>query len=194
VTVPGRLRGAVRPHPSPRQVDQRGIASSLPVALVSLAVVSLAGVALVADDIDDPSTGTAVAVGAASSEQPAPSRTSRRPSPDQRGDRGASEPSPEREPKKPQVRRAEVYVEVYNNSGISGLAASTAAEIASGGWQVVGSDNWYGTISASTVYYPERLRAAATMLGKDLGIQRLQPAIAPMRLDRLTVILTTDYA
>jgi hypothetical protein len=32
------------------------------------------------------------------------------------------------------------------------------------------------------------------MLGKDLGIQRLQPAIAPMRLDRLTVILTTDYA
>ena len=95
---------------------------------------------------------------------------------------------------KPDVRRGEVYVEVYNNSGISGLAGSTASKIYGAGWQVVGSDNWYGTIPQSTVYYPERLDAAAKMLARDLGIKRLKPAISPMRFDRLTVILTGDYA
>jgi hypothetical protein len=104
----------------------------------------------------------------------------------------------ERKPKKkvprPAVRRGETYVEVYNNSGISGLAASAAARAQGVGWQVVGADNWYGTIPASTVYYPSRLRAAAVLLGKDLGITRLKPSIAPMRGDRLTVILTSDYS
>jgi len=92
------------------------------------------------------------------------------------------------------LRRGEVYVEVYNNSGISGLASSTASTIAGAGWQVVGSDNWYGTISASTVYYPGRLEDEAKLLAKDLGIKRMKPAISPMRLDRLTVILTADFS
>jgi hypothetical protein len=94
----------------------------------------------------------------------------------------------------PAVRRGDVYVEVYNNSGISGLAGSTASRLSGAGWQVVGSDNWYGTIPSSTVYYPERLEAAAKMLARDLGVKRLKPAISPMRLDRLTVILTADAA
>ena len=96
--------------------------------------------------------------------------------------------------KKKVVRRGGTYVEVYNNSGISGLAGSTAARAQGAGWQVVGSDNWYGTIAASTVYFPERLKDQAELLGKDLGIKRLKPAIAPMRGDRLTVILTSDYS
>ncbi len=91
------------------------------------------------------------------------------------------------------MRRGDTYVEVFNNSGISGLAGSTAARAQGAGWQVVGSDNWYGTIPASTVYYPPRLHDQAELLGKDLGIARLKPSIAPMRGDRLTVILTRDY-
>ena len=59
------------------------------------------------------------------------------------------------------VRRGGTYVEVYNNSGISGLAGSTAARAQGAGWEVVGSDNWYGTIAASTVYFPERLKDQA---------------------------------
>ena len=82
---------------------------------------------------------------------------------------------------------------MFNNSGISGLAGSTAARAQGAGWQVVGSDNWYGTIPASTVYYPARLHEQAVLLGKDLGIARLKPSIAPMGGDRLTVILTRDY-
>jgi hypothetical protein len=66
--------------------------------------------------------------------------------------------------------------------------ATTATGI---GWQIVGTDNWYGgNIPSNTVYYPPRLKAAAKVLGLDLGIQRVVPAVDPMRLDRLTIILT----
>jgi hypothetical protein len=107
-------------------------------------------------------------------------------------------PAPVREPvekrrKKLPVRRGDTFVEVFNNSGISGLAGSTAARAQGAGWQVVGSDNWYGTIAATTVYFPPRLERQAALLGKDLGIARVKPAIAPMGGDRLTVILTSDY-
>ena len=90
------------------------------------------------------------------------------------------------------MKRSRTYVEVYNNSGITGLAGRVAGKAADAGWQVVGSDNWYGTIPATTVYYPQRLKAEAKVLGLDLGIRRLAPAVDPMRLDRLTVILTGD--
>ena len=83
---------------------------------------------------------------------------------------------------------------MFNNSGISGLAGSTAARAQGAGWQVVGSDNWYGTIPTSTVYYPQRLEKAAKMLALDLGIRRTAPAVNPMRLDRLTIILTGPLA
>ncbi|MDX6326100.1 MAG: hypothetical protein QOK15_2454, partial [Nocardioidaceae bacterium] len=102
-------------------------------------------------------------------------------------------PKPSKPPK-PQVDRSKVYVVVFNNSNVSGLAGRVAAQASQIGWQVVGSDNWYGTIPATTIYYPQRLEAAAKLLSKDLGIQRVLPAIDPMSMDRLTVILTADYA
>jgi len=91
-------------------------------------------------------------------------------------------------------RRDSVYVSVFNNSNVSGLAASTAERIGAVGWQVVGSDNWYGTIPATTIYYPDRLEKAAKMLSRDIGVPRLMPAVDPMSMDRLTVIVTADYA
>ncbi len=84
----------------------------------------------------------------------------------------------------------QAYVEVYNNSTISGLAAQTASELQDAGWNVVGTDNWYGNIPETTVYYPDRLRAQARLLAADLGVGRVRPAVSPMRFDRLTVILT----
>lgn len=96
--------------------------------------------------------------------------------------------------KRPAVKRSQVYVEVFNNSGVTGLAGRTATQITDAGWNVVGTDNWYGTIPASTVYYPPRLHAAAQALGRDLGVRRILPAVEPMRFDRLTLILTADRA
>lgn len=155
---------------------------SAPVAMLSLAAVVLAGVAFVST-VGDSDTVTAAARPVTAAPSPTPSRSAPK-----RVITKKAKPEPKA------LRRADVYVEVYNNSGISGLASSTASTIAGAGWQVVGSDNWYGTISASTVYYPGRLEDEAKLLAKDLGIKRLKPAISPMRLDRLTVILTADFS
>ena len=109
----------------------------------------------------------------------------------------SAEPSPtptvtEKARPKPQVKRGEVYVEVYNNSGIKGLAATTATRATDVGWAVVGEDNWYGVVPTSTVYFPPRLKAAGKQLALDLGIKRTAPAVGVMKRDRLTIILTTD--
>jgi len=123
--------------------------------------------------------------------EPASESPSTRPEPSPPSEQSAS-PSKqprEREPRKPNPER-DAYVEVYNNSGISGLANETAAMLQDTGWKVVGADNWYGSIPANTVYYPDRLHDVARLLADDLGIGRLHTAVAPMRFDRLTVILT----
>jgi hypothetical protein len=164
--------------------DERGLAPSSPLALLSVGAVVLAGVVFVVTNgaADEPTASAAP--GASAAVRSGPSASAHRSVP----------PAPRHRRATPVVHRGQTYVEVFNNSGIHGLAGSTASRAQGAGWQVIGSDNWYGTIPASTVYYPPRLEAAATLLGKDLGIGRLKPAIAPMRGDRLTVILTSDYA
>ena len=174
-----------------RRNDERGIAVPSPIALVSLAAVVLAGVAFVSTSGEaDKPTDTARPVTAAPS--PTPSQTAKQPVIKKKTNEPAR-PRKSHEKKAP-VRRSDVYVEVFNNSGITGLAGTTANTIAGAGWQVVGSDNWYGTIPASTVYYPDRLQKPAQALAQDLGISRIMPSISPMRFDRLTVILTSDYS
>lgn len=98
------------------------------------------------------------------------------------------------EPKEEPLDRSAVYVVVFNNSGITGLAGQYSGAATNLGWQVVGSDNWYGTIPTSTVYYPAQLAEAGEQLALDLGIGRVAPAVDPMSPDRLTVILTADAA
>jgi LytR cell envelope-related transcriptional attenuator len=146
---------------------------SSPLALMAAAAVALAGVGFLLTDEEAAPESAVLAVG------PAP-----------------VEPTVTIEARKtkPPVKRSSVYIDVYNNSNITGLASGTAARIQSAGWQVVGSDNWYGTIPATTIYFPERLREAARLLSKDLGIERVLPAVEPMNMDRLTLILTADFA
>jgi LytR cell envelope-related transcriptional attenuator len=177
-----------------RRRDQRGIALSSPLALLAAGAVVVAGAAFVFTGGNDPNTtdrATQAAAPARSAPTATAAPTTTAPTPPAKK---VTKKQHKKRAKKPVVRRGDTYVEVYNNSGISGLAGSTASRAQGAGWQVVGSDNWYGTIPASTVYYPPRLYAQAQMLGKDLGISRLKPAIAPMRGDRLTVILTSDYS
>jgi hypothetical protein len=95
---------------------------------------------------------------------------------------------------KPEVKRGRYYVVVFNNSNVRGLAGKTGDRVERAGWRLVGTDNWYGTVDATTVYFPSGKKAAATLLAQDLGISRVRPSIPPMRSDRLTVILTGDYA
>lgn len=97
---------------------------------------------------------------------------------------------PPRDRARPPAERRTAYVEVYNNSGVTGLAGQSAAVLQDTGWRVVATDNWYGEIPSNTVYYPEQLRGQARQLARDLGVDRLHVAVAPMSFDRLTVILT----
>ena len=166
--------------------NERGVVFPSPVVMLSVVAVAMAGVAYVATQSETP-VEREVATVAQPQEEP---RASKRVP----AQRLPTKNPPTIKKAEPVVERGKVYVEVYNNSGITGLAGATAAQASDAGWQVVGSDNWYGTISASTVYYPQRLEAAAKLLALDLGIGRVVPAIEPMDLDRLTVILTADAA
>ncbi|WP_299050306.1 LytR C-terminal domain-containing protein [uncultured Nocardioides sp.] len=163
--------------------DERGVAFPSPLVLLSIVAVAMAGLAFLVTSGDDEADQARVVTSTPSS---TPSAS---PSPTEQPSRT---PKPKPSPKP--VERGEVFVEVYNNSGITGLAAGFSETAAAAGWQVVGSDNWVGTIPSSTVYFPPRLEREAESLARDLGISRLMPAVAPMRFDRLTVILTGDVA
>lgn len=159
--------------------DERGVAYPSPLVMLSVIAIAMAGIAFVATKDQPEQERRVETVASAQEESPAAEP--------------APEPAPEPVPVEPQklaVERAQVYVEVYNNTGIRGLAAETASKVSGAGWQVVGTDNWVGTIPAPTVYFPKRLKAAAELLALDLGIQRVQPSVAPMKQDRLTLILT----
>ncbi len=85
-------------------------------------------------------------------------------------------------------------VEIYNNTTQRGLADRVASRATQAGWKVAGIDNWRGKVAGSTVYYPPGMRDHATALAADLGIGRVKVALDNMKTDRLTVILTSDYA
>ena len=104
------------------------------------------------------------------------------------GDPTTKAPKPKPKPKP--VQRAQVYVEVYNNSGITGLAGTVGQEATAAGWKVVGTDNWYGTIPTNTVYYPPSWLEPPSSSPSTSGIDRTAVADGAMKLDRLTVILT----
>ena len=163
-----------------RRRDQRGVVFPSAVTILSIVAVAMAAVAWVA------------------TRHPAPTERAVTPAAQQSPTAGPSTYHP---PKarhtaaaKPTVDRSKVVVSVFNNSHVSGLASQVAGRVAQAGWQVAGSDNWYGTIPASTVYYPPRLARAGHLLALDLGIHRTMRAVAPMRLDRLTLILTGPLA
>lgn len=172
------------PHARPRHsrsTDQRGVAYPAPLVILSVIAIAMAALAFVVtgNDSGDEEIRTAA--------QPAPTSETTE------AETEAPEPEPTEEPE-PEIDRTQIVVEVYNNSGIRGLAAGAAGTASGAGWQVVGSDNWVGTIPSSTVYFPERLQREAELLAADLEITRIMPAVDPMRGDRLTVILTSDFA
>ncbi len=162
--------------------NDRGAVFPSPVVMLSIIAVVMAGIAFVATRSDEPTERKVTTVAD--------------PGPTTDGTDGTPDASPSadetKKPRKPPVNRAETYVMVYNNSGITGLAGSVASTATEAGWNVVGADNWYGSIPANSVYYPRPLKAAAEQLALDLGITRTAPAVDPMQLDRLTVILTTQ--
>jgi len=167
-----------------RRRDERGLVLPTRLMVFSISVVALAGLGFIATQSDNTPDAA----------RPTANARHTTPTPSAPTTTVPVTPAPTRHAKpKPAVHRNRVDVEVYNNSNITGLAGKTGSRAQRAGWNVVGTDNWYGTVDSSTVYYGPRLKAAATLLAADLGIAKTKPAVAPMRLDRLTVILTSDY-
>ncbi len=84
-----------------------------------------------------------------------------------------------------------VPVDVYNNSGVVGLAGDKTALLKAAGWNVASTDNWYGAIPADTVYFAPGLRQGTERLAAFLHVDRVHPTVSPMQYDRLTVIFTS---
>ncbi|MEQ6900222.1 LytR C-terminal domain-containing protein [Nocardioides sp. YIM 152588] len=187
----------------PRRRDQRGAVLPSPVVLLSIVAVAVAAVAFVATrdvepterEITTVSDEASTTPGAESSAEPsaAPGDDATDDATDAATDAAAEKPSekPTKKPK-PQVKRGEVGVVVFNNSGITGLAGEVGARASAAGWSFVAADNWYGTVVATTVYYPPGMKEAAKLLALDLGIQRVVPADpgSDMSISNLTIILT----
>jgi hypothetical protein len=159
---------------------ERGVALPTPViALSMVAVVAAVVVFWVTGGDGDKGEEIAQAGGSPSSSasaKPAPAKTEQKKP-------AKAAPSP--------VDRAKISVEVYNNTNIPGLAGGVAAKATTVGWNVVGEDNWMGSIPENTVYYPDGMKREGQQLADDLGIKRTHLAVeGSMKGDRLTVVLT----
>ena len=101
----------------------------------------------------------------------------------------APTPTPSRTTEEPEASR-DAPVAVLNNTTIQGLAATYSTKVRAAGWTNVTIGNWRGSIAGNTVYFPPQLEEQAKLLGDDLDIGRIMPSVAPMRTDRLTIILS----
>ncbi|MFW6867284.1 LytR C-terminal domain-containing protein [Nocardioides sp. CPCC 206347] len=164
---------------------QRGAVLPSPVVLLSILAVALAAIAFVATRGGEPAERDISATKAAAT--PTDTATSKDASP-------TPTPTAQEKPKPKPVVRADHSIVVFNNTSIKGLAARVSEKVKDAGWTVVAADNWYGTVPATTVYYPKGKKAAAQLLALDLGVARIKPADtdADMSATNLTLILTGD--
>lgn len=171
-------------NPPIRRVrDEQGVVLPTRLLALCLSAVAMAALVFIANDPDQ-----------APADQATAADTTPKATPSEKAETTATPTTrPKPKPKPKPVKRGETYVVVFNNTSIKGLAGGVAGKAKGAGWNVVGSDNWYGTVDGTAVYYPPRLKRAAEELGFDLGIKRIKPSQEPMQFDRLTVILTDDY-
>jgi hypothetical protein len=179
-----------RPSPDqarrPGRRDQRGAVLPSPVVWLSIVAVVVAAFAFVATRDTEPKEREITPASADDGASDAPTTDA--------GDE-ETDPTETAKPEKPKktkppVERSDHGVVVFNNTSIAGLASEVLAKVQEIGWNGVAADNWYGTIPATTVYFPDGQRDAAQKLALDLGIQRLVPADTAMSDTNLTVILT----
>lgn len=171
-----------------RHDDQRGAVLPSPVILFSILVLAVAAVAYFATRDTEPTEREITTA----SDTPSSDGDATDPSDDESA---TDEPTEEetKEPKPPIVK-SEVGVNVFNNTTIAGLASEVLAQVDEIGWNALIADNWYGTIPATTVYYPEGMKREGRQLALDLGVQRVMPADvdSDMSTDNLTLILTGE--
>ena len=195
------------PPPGPRPRGTHRAASSsqsllIPVVLVAavIAAIGLATWMLLASPGDDaafptgtptPAGGTSTGASPSKSPSASPSKSATKSASPSKSPTKSSKPSPTKSPTDRPVPSVPVYV--FNQTTVTGLAASFSRVLDSDGWTVAGVGNWRGFVPSNTVYYWPGDKAAAQRLSSDYGeIGRVWPASSPMPRDGLVVILASD--
>jgi hypothetical protein len=102
-----------------------------------------------------------------------------------------SSPSTPATSSQPPVRTHHLKVDVLNQSAARGTAARFAARVRGLHWRVGRISNFNGTVSTTTVYYPQGQAKAAHELARGLpGNPRVLPRFSTLSDSRLTLILT----
>ncbi|HWJ11529.1 MAG TPA: LytR C-terminal domain-containing protein [Nocardioides sp.] len=180
-----------------RTRTDRGAVLPSPVVLLSVVAVVLAAVAFVATRGDAPAERDVSATKAAATPTDTGSADAGDAGDDasqDASDDASDTPPVEEKPTPKPVDRADHAVVVFNNTQIAGLASRVGQKVQEAGWQVAAADNWYGTVPATTVYFPKGQKAAAQLLALDLGVARIKPADtdSDMSAADLTLILTGE--
>lgn len=85
-------------------------------------------------------------------------------------------------------------VDILNDTHISGLAASAAKTLTSGGWTVAETGNYPHSVSTTTVFYPPSQVAAAKQLAEQYkAIREVLVAPSGVSTTDLTLVLATDW-
>jgi cytoskeletal protein RodZ len=102
-----------------------------------------------------------------------------------------SSPSTSPTTKSPPVVTHSLKVDVLNQSAAKGSAGKIATRVRALHWPVGRVDNFNGTVTQTTVYYPRGKAAAARELARGLpGSPRVLPRFSTLSDSRLTVIIT----
>jgi LytR cell envelope-related transcriptional attenuator len=85
-------------------------------------------------------------------------------------------------------------VDILNDTHISGLAASAAKTLTSGGWTVAETGNYPHSVSTTTLFYPPGHVAAAKQLAQQYrAIREVLAAPSGVSTTDLTLVLAADW-
>ena len=170
-----------------RRRDERGAVLPSPVVLFSILVLAVAAVAFLVTRDADPDEREITTT----SQETTPSDDASDATDAASDESSDATEEPTRKHRRP-IQKDQVGVNVFNNTTTAGLAGEVLAKVDEIGWNGLLADNWYGSVPATTVYYPEGMRREGRQLALDLGIQRVMPADidSDMSTENLTVILT----
>ena len=121
---------------------------------------------------------------------PPPTQPSTEPSVDPSAS-ATSSPATPTTSSQPPVRMHHLKVDVLNQSAAKGAAGRFAARVRGLHWRVGRVSNFNGTVSTTTIYFPQGQAKAAHELAKGLrGNLRVLPRFSTLSDSRLTLILT----
>lgn len=181
--------------PTQTQTEQEPVRAVVRLfGLQVLAVVAIATVITVVATLlagDDRGTLTATLPGSSESSPATPAESSPPPGPAPSSEQPAPTPPPSSaEPTPSETTRQRMRVDVLNQSAGAGAAESTAARLRERGWRIGRVDDFRGTVTTTTVYYPANRRGQARLLAEDLpGSPRLLERFSTLSDSRLSVVL-----